>query len=126
MKQPRPDAFDPRAKERRTLISSLDNFPAIEQPGRPDLPGRVDREQSPAPILATTSPMSTPGKRVMRNRHSFDIYQDQYESLTQLALEERQRGGQGSTSAMVREALDDFIAKRKQAQPPNDTPAQTQ
>jgi hypothetical protein len=49
----------------------------------------------------------------MKQRHPFDIYQDQYETLQQLALEERMQGGVGSMSAMVRAALDAFIAKRK-------------
>jgi len=35
-------------------------------------------------------------------------------TLQQLALEERMRGGIGSMSAMVREAIDDLIKKRRQ------------
>jgi hypothetical protein len=49
----------------------------------------------------------------MKQRHPFDIYQDQYESLQQLSLEERMQGGVGSMSAMVRAALDVFIEKRR-------------
>jgi hypothetical protein len=60
------------------------------------------------PVRGTPSP-----RRVMKQRHPFDIYQDQYESLQQLALEERKQGGVGSMSAMVREALDSLIAARK-------------
>jgi hypothetical protein len=41
-----------------------------------------------------------------------DIYQDQYESLQQLALEDRMQGGVGSMSAMVREALDKLINEK--------------
>jgi hypothetical protein len=52
-------------------------------------------------------------KRVMKSRHPFDIYHDQYESLKELALQDRMQGGEGSMSAMVREALDAFIEKRK-------------
>jgi hypothetical protein len=48
----------------------------------------------------------------MKQRHPFDIYQDQYDTLKMLALEERKRGGIGSMSAMVREALDKLIAER--------------
>ena len=51
----------------------------------------------------------------MKQRHPFDIYQDQYEALQELALEERKRGGIGSMSAMVREALDSIIAEKRQA-----------
>src|SRR4051794_5760129 len=35
-------------------------------------------------------------KRVMKQRHPFDIYRDQYEALQQLSLEERKQGGLGS------------------------------
>ena len=52
-------------------------------------------------------------KRVMKSRHPFDIYHDQYESIKELALQDRMQGGEGSMSAMVRQALDDFIAHQK-------------
>src|SRR5687768_8904376 len=48
-------------------------------------------------------------KRVMKSRHPFDIYEDQYQSLKDLALQERMQGGVGSMSAMVREAIDTYI-----------------
>jgi hypothetical protein len=49
----------------------------------------------------------------MKSRHPFDIYQDQYESLKELALQDRMQGGEGSMSAMVREALDALIEKKQ-------------
>jgi hypothetical protein len=49
----------------------------------------------------------------MKQRHPFDIYRDQYESLQELSLEERKQGGVGSMSAMVREAIDELIAKKR-------------
>jgi hypothetical protein len=52
----------------------------------------------------------------MKERWPVNIYQDQYESLQQLALEERKQGGMGSMSAMVREAIDKLIAERRQKQ----------
>jgi hypothetical protein len=113
MKQPRTSDFDPNAKA-RGLKSPMADLPAIEKPvpadtigdssrpteppGRPDRPGR---ELLPA---AT-------GKRKIKSRHAFDIYEDQVETLQQLSLEDRMRGGTGSMSAMVREAIDDYIAK---------------
>jgi hypothetical protein len=50
----------------------------------------------------------------MKERWPVNIYHDQYESLKQLAAEERKEGGLGSMSAMVREAVDKLIAERKQ------------
>jgi hypothetical protein len=52
----------------------------------------------------------------MKQRQPFDIYQDQYEALKLLALEERKQGGVGSMSAMAREALDRFITAKKSEQ----------
>jgi hypothetical protein len=52
-------------------------------------------------------------KRPVKPRHGFDIYWDQYEALLKWSNEEKLQGGTGSMSAMAREALDDYIAKRK-------------
>ena len=58
-------------------------------------------------------PVLPPVKRVMKSRHPFDIYHDQYEALRELALEDRKRGGIGSMSAMVREAIDNYVAEKR-------------
>jgi hypothetical protein len=50
--------------------------------------------------------------RVMKQRHPFDIYQDQYDALVQISKAERMQGGTGSMSAMVRGALDKLIAEK--------------
>jgi hypothetical protein len=52
-------------------------------------------------------------KRPMRHRHAFDIFQDQYEALLELGLKDRINGGAGSMSAMVREAIDAYLAAHK-------------
>ena len=51
----------------------------------------------------------------MKQRHPFDIYRDQYDTLQELAMEERKQGGIGSMSAMVRQALDTFIATKRES-----------
>ena len=109
MKQPRTSDFDPSAKERQ-LTSSMASFPTIEQPKQiqpTDLlpePARPDRGDRGVPDSPTR-------KRKIKSRHSFDVYEDQVEELQQLALDERMHGGAGSMSAMVREAIDDYLAK---------------
>lgn len=110
MKQPRTSDFDPNAKK-RDLKSPMADFPAIEKPPQADTsedsirttapPGRPGREMRPTTI----------GRRKIKSRHAFDIYEDQLEELQKLSLEDRMRGGAGSMSAMVREAIDDYIAK---------------
>ena len=82
-------------------------------PNLPPLPS--DHQQAPAPRPVPPVRVVPPTKRTMKQRHPFDIYQDQYEALQELALGERKQGGIGSMSAMVREALDQLIASRKAA-----------
>ena len=72
-------------------------------PVLPVLGAPLERDVRPVPFK----------KRVMKQRHPFDIYLDQYESLQKLALEERKQGGVGSMSKMVREAIDTYLEKRK-------------
>lgn len=138
MKTPRVTDFDPDAKV-PTLKSSMDNMPSIEkrklvnekvnQP-HPPVPknnlqssnktintepfnGETDKViRDVRPVRPVRPVLPVPPKRTMKQRWPVDIYQDQYESLQRLALEERMQGGIGSMSAMVREALDKLIKER--------------
>ena len=68
-----------------------------------------EETQHPVPPVPVVPP-----KRVMKERWPVNIYHDQYQSLRQLADEDRRQGGMGSMSAMVREAIDKMIAERRQ------------
>src|SRR5690242_7338030 len=124
MKTPRVNDFDPNAKPPE-LGSPMDNMPIIQKSSEKPLqsqtiskdkkidqshpyPVRPVRDVPPVPLVRPVLPVP-PVKRVMKPRHPFDIYQDQYDSLKQMAAEERTQGGVGSMSAMVREAIDRFI-----------------
>ncbi|HEY7348103.1 MAG TPA: hypothetical protein VH599_07255 [Ktedonobacterales bacterium] len=113
MKQPRTSDFDPNAKE-HSLKSSMADFPAIEKP-RPVQPKIAAKEQgTPGPEdQSTRVPLTSAAepKRKIKKRHPFDIYEDQIEALRQRSIEDQKQGGIGSQSAMVREALDDWLAK---------------
>jgi hypothetical protein len=120
MKTPRLTDFDPNAKERK-LSSPLDGMPTIGKPqpthSSPTTP--VQTKQEPETI-GTTVPVPgyhgttvpTP-KREIKRRHPFDVYKDQVKALEKLSLEEKLAGGVGSQSAWVREAIDDWLQKRK-------------
>ena len=113
MKQPRTSDFDPNAKS-RDLKSPMADFPAIEKPGQAGTPEDRDRitQQPGRPNRPGRElQFATPSRRKIKSRHAFDIYEDQVETLQQLSLEDRMRGGAGSMSAMVREAIDEYIAK---------------
>ena len=90
-------------------------LPPTRKPVTTPLPNPVPPVRVVPPVrdVPPAPPTSTPKKRVMKQRHPFDIYQDQYEALQELALEERKQGGVGSMSAMVREAIDKLIAERR-------------
>ncbi len=111
MKTPRIKDFDPNAKDVPVLKSSLENMPTIQKPKQPD--GEVKLTPVPPVRVVPPVPHSQPKKRFMKQRHPFDIYQDQYDSLKELALEDRKQGGVGSMSAMVREAIDKFISEKR-------------
>src|SRR5438876_5223572 len=101
MKMPRVHDFDPDAKI-PVLGSPMDNFPSIQKPKQPadisinSLETEANKpKQPPVPpvppvrVVPQELPIRPvlpvpPKKRVMKQRHPFDIYQDQYESLKQL------------------------------------------
>jgi hypothetical protein len=51
------------------------------------------------------------GKRII-TRNSFEIYEDQMDSLRKLSYHEKMDGKLGSMSGMVREAIDNYLLKR--------------
>src|SRR5438105_1135498 len=125
MKTPRVKDFDPDAKV-PTLKSSMDKMPIIGKPLSNFLPQTMNSEGSikkmevkkddtnpvrPVRDVLPVQPVLL--KRVMKSRWPIDIYQDQYESLQKLALEQKMQGGIGSMSAMVREAIDKLIKERR-------------
>jgi hypothetical protein len=110
MKQPRTSDFDPKADE-QPLKSSMDNFPLIQRP--PHTPNQSPPARTPVPPVPLVRDVPPTPRRKIKQRHPFDIYEDQLETLKKLSLEERMQGGIGSMSAMVREALDNYIARRQ-------------
>ncbi len=121
MKTPRLDDFDQTPKRPiRELHSPLDDMPRIEKPPRtnhrPDTPQLHD-DAAALPGQAVSLPSAKtrtaePAKRSFVRR-SFDFYEDQVSYLTRVSLEERMAGREGSMNAMVREALDYYIQKKK-------------
>lgn len=107
MKQPRINDFDPKASERK-LNSPMDSFPTIQKP-----PQVQTQLQDTRTVVPPVLPVPPTQRRKIKQRHPFDIYEDQLEELKKLSLEERMQGGIGSMSAMVREAIDTFVAKRR-------------
>src|SRR3954470_4497415 len=107
MKTPRINDFDPDAKA-PTLKSSLDKMPTIQKP--PNLlretlempQQQANHGVSERPHAST--PVRAIGKRII-TRNSFEIYEDQMDSLRKLSYHEKMEGQLGSMSKMVRDAL---------------------
>ena len=104
-------AFFPRYEKERSAdpVPNHTPLPSDRQPAPAPRPVPPVRVVPPVPLVRDVPPT----KRIMKQRHPFDIYQDQYEALQELALEERKQGGIGSMSAMVRQALYWLIAEKR-------------
>jgi hypothetical protein len=105
MKIPRVKDFDPNAIE-PVLKSPLDNMPVIEKPKKnstnvPSKPHQLKQKKKT-------------NTRIVKRRCPFDIYLDQYEALKEFAYEEKNNGSLGSMSQMIRDALDKYIAAKRQ------------
>jgi hypothetical protein len=70
-----------------------------EQPNQPTF----ERENARPPVRPN-------GKRII-TRNSFEIYEDQMDSLRKHSLQEKMEGKIGSMSQMVREAIDTYLKK---------------
>jgi hypothetical protein len=100
----------PLQEEKKPLLrEAQDKKDSQEEPQHPVSPVPV---VPPVPLVPPV--LGVPPKRVMKERWPVNIYHDQYQSLKDLAAEERKQGGLGSMSAMVREAIDKLIAERRQ------------
>jgi hypothetical protein len=66
---------------------------------------------SPLPESQVSQSPTPPVKRSFVRR-TFDFYEEQIAYLKQESLQEQLAGKEGSMNAMVREAIDDWIAKR--------------
>jgi hypothetical protein len=97
--------------------ASADNAPAQSEP----IPAPPISAAKPAPSQTDTRTGVRPvrpvrPKRRQMIRHPFELYQDQVESLRHIAADDRLNGGQGSMSAMVRQAIDRLIDEHSSTQ----------
>jgi len=97
----------------------MDNLPSIAPKGaRSSTPeGELARARPKARNRSQNSSTRTSVRPYARTlaRIPFEIYKDQHDALKQLSLEEQTRGEKGSMSQMVREALDAYINRRRDA-----------
>jgi hypothetical protein len=86
-------------------------------PGYKGSNSRVPSEPAPMPanvpeqpsVEANARSSVRPNGRRIITRNSFETYEDQMESLRKLSYREKMEGKVGSMSAMVRDAIDDYL-----------------
>src|SRR3954468_1932006 len=76
--------------------------PISQQPERPNV--RIPERSN------ARTPERPNGKRII-TRNSFEVYEDQMDDLRERAFQEKRQGKIGSMSAMVRDAIDQYIAR---------------
>ncbi len=101
-------------------------FPGYRREGQgspaepPNSSPSPQREPEPATSSLSTrsvvrpnsrTPVRPNGRRII-TRNSFEIYEDQMDSLRKRAMEEKLEGKLGSMSAMAREAIDEYLSKK--------------
>jgi hypothetical protein len=128
MKTPRVTDFDPDAKV-PALKSPLEGMPTIGKhpkvipQGSPtptnevleekiEIQSLTDRPTGRPPDEAMNRPPDRVSNKRLLVRRGFEWYEDQLAALKRLSLQEQMEGRDGSMSAMVREALDDYLKKR--------------
>src|SRR5262245_32652046 len=112
MKTPRVNDFDPNAAP--PLGSPMDELPVIQRPA--DHQRIPERPPVSAPARVSVSPNARASERRVIARFSYELYVDQAEALRRLSLEAQLQGEKGSMSEMVREAIDDYLSKRKEGE----------
>jgi hypothetical protein len=109
MKKPNLEDFDINAIT-RALGSPLDGMPGIQKPKpgtvAPSLP-KQHIQDTPERANAPTGVRAN-GKRII-TRNSFEIFEDQMDSLRERSFQDKRQGKLGSMSAMVRDAIDEYL-----------------
>jgi hypothetical protein len=80
------------------------------KPPEANISVREPKQQVPERANAPTDQRPN-GKRII-TRNSFEIYEDQMDSLRKISYQEKIEGKLGSMSSMMREAIDNYLQKR--------------
>jgi hypothetical protein len=87
--------------------------PAGQEQAAPEPVGEPAQPNPPLPERANARTPDRPAApRRIIVRHSFELYDDQVDSLRTLSLEEKMAGKLGSMSQMVRDAIDHYLKDR--------------
>jgi hypothetical protein len=79
-------------------------------PKKPIVQENQPNNDMPERVNART-PVRQSGKRII-TRNSFEIYEDQMDSLRKISFHEKMEGKLGSMSQMVRDAIDNYLKEK--------------
>ena len=112
MKKPNLEDFDINAKP-RALGSPLDGMPNIQKPlSAPQVPSSPrNRQEQEVPERANAPTVVRVNVKRIITRNSFEIYEDQMDSLRERSFQDKRQGKLGSMSAIVRNAIDEYLKR---------------
>jgi hypothetical protein len=110
-KEKSPPASQPESKTELKSVPERPNGRKNDNSPTPKSAFPQTRESS-VPERANARTTQRPNVRRIITRNSFEIYEDQMDSLRQLAYTEKMQGKIGSMSAMVRDAIDTYILNK--------------
>jgi hypothetical protein len=101
---------------RKQADSPITPAPRVETPVVQEQHSPIEQVKPAIPERAFGRSYERANARRIITRNSFEVYEDQMDSLRELSYQEKREGRIGSMSAMVREALDNYLkvqAKRQ-------------
>jgi hypothetical protein len=115
MKKPIIEDFDINARTRE-LNSPLDGMPSIQRPqavqqASQSSPRNQDNDRTERANARSGERTSERTGRRIITRNSFEIFEDQMDSLRERSFQDKREGKLGSMSAMVRDAIDEYLRK---------------
>jgi hypothetical protein len=115
MRKPRPEDYDPAFKHKGPRPEEIDMAGVVALKPKPAAPEPVEETgvRDVGDVRNVRDVRGVRPKKRQRKRHPFDIFNDQLDSLINLKHKAMLRGEETSMSAMVREALDEYIKQHE-------------
>ncbi len=113
MKTPRTEDFDPKQSNLKSSLAGMPTIPSREERNATMRGINVLDSRPHDPITRTGEDLNGLGsERRQIKRASFEMYEDQVAKLRRIMHEDQLQGIRNDTSKMVRQAVDEFLAKR--------------
>ncbi len=113
MKTPRTEDFDPKQSNLKSSLAGMPTIPTREERNATMRGTNLLNSRPQDPMTRTGKDLNGSGsERRQIKRASFEMYEDQVAKLRRIMHEDQLQGIRNDTSKMVRQAVDEFLAKR--------------